>query len=336
MVGNLFVRAASDDDVEKPQPENVNWLPRSRLRAGGRGDFLLTALMVATLSVLAAAAGFAAWSRHGGEEASTTIVSEKAPERATVARAPAVPAASSPTPVRNVSAIAAAPAALPSDVRAPAPAPTALPAPAALPATAAPAATIRIDSSGAPVNPTVRSTQIARMEPPAEIVPPSDSPQTPVAPAPLPRFSAGNFEAPAPLAGVSDWAPPAAPSAPARSGPPARSDLTRAAPPPERAPLASSPAPAPQRTAALTPPPAAGAKVSVYLDAYPDQKAAAAALSQKSGAYGKAIGSGGKLTYTRRKGDSWRLRVSNLEQSAAVAMCVRLKSAGAPCSIGPN
>jgi hypothetical protein len=76
--------------------------------------------------------------------------------------------------------------------------------------------------------------------------------------------------------------------------------------------------------------------VSVYLDAYPDQKAAAAALSQKSGAYGRAIGSAGKLTYTRRNGDSWRLRVGNLDQSTAEAMCVRLRSAGAPCSIGPN
>jgi hypothetical protein len=140
-----------------------------------------------------------------------------------------------------------------------------------------------------------------------------------------------------PLAGVEEWAPPAAaPAAPARSEPSAPRDLTRAAPPPERTPAILNPPAAPQRTAALTPPPAPGAKVSVYLDEYPDQKAAAAALSQKSGAYGKAIGSGGKLTYTRRNGDSWRLRVSNLDQAAAEAMCVRLRSAGAPCSVGPN
>ncbi len=75
--------------------------------------------------------------------------------------------------------------------------------------------------------------------------------------------------------------------------------------------------------------------MAVYLDEYPDQKAAAAALPQKSGAYGKIIGSAGKLTYTRRNGD-WRLRVSNLDQATAEALCAKLRGAGAPCSVGPN
>lgn len=334
MKGNLLGRQTSGEKAEMPQSESVQWLPRSRLRSGGRGDFMLTMLMVATVSVLAVAAGFAAWSRHegsgsqGGELASSSTMPDKGPDRASAARAPAVPTTSPPAPVRNASAIPIGPAAPPSDVRAPAPSPAAV--------AAAPAATVRIDSSGAPINPPLPPTQTARTEPPVDIAPAPASPPPPVAPAPVPRFSAGSFEAPPQLAGVSDWAPPApSAAAPVRSEPAAPRDLTRAALTPERA-APSSPAPAPQRTAALTPPPAPGARVSVYLDEYPDQKAAAAALSQKSGAYGRAIGPGGKLTYTRRNGDSWRLRVSNLDQAAAEAMCVRLRSAGAPCSIGPN
>ncbi|MBX9759500.1 MAG: SPOR domain-containing protein [Beijerinckiaceae bacterium] len=48
------------------------------------------------------------------------------------------------------------------------------------------------------------------------------------------------------------------------------------------------------------------------------------------------MGSAGKLTYSRRGGDAWRLRVTNLDQATAEAVCAKLKGAGAPCTVGPN
>lgn len=333
MVGNLSGRKLLDDDLGKTQSEAVNWLPRSRLRSGGRGDFLMNALTVATVCVLAAAAGFAAWSRHGDDSAPAASAASRPPERLTVARAPAAPTA----PVAPTPAVAPAPAVAP--VRNVVTAPSASPLPpASIVAGAESTGAPRASASAPPVS----------IEPRVETVPPSEAPPRPVAPAPLTNFSAGSFESLPPLAGVADWAPPppaptpspaAPPASPSRPDPTPPRDLSGAARSQQAPPAANQPtpvAPTPQRAAALTPPPAAGAKVSIYLDEYPDQKSAAAALSQKSSAYGRAIGSGGKLTYTRRNGDAWRLRVGNLDRSAAEAMCARLKSAGAPCSIGPN
>ncbi len=120
----LFGRAASGDESAPAAPDNVDWLPRARLRSGGRGDRLLTGLIVVTASVLAAAAGFAAWSRHGDfafqQSAATSATSAPARQAA----APPAPRrrAPIPAPVRNVSAApsaapAAAPSAVPSEPR---------------------------------------------------------------------------------------------------------------------------------------------------------------------------------------------------------------------------
>jgi hypothetical protein len=76
--------------------------------------------------------------------------------------------------------------------------------------------------------------------------------------------------------------------------------------------------------------------VAIYLDEFEDQKAAAAGLNQKQGAYAPLIGSAGRLTYSRRLGNTWRLRVTNLDQTTAEALCAKLKGAGAPCAVGPN
>ena len=51
-------------DESAPPADRVAWLPRARLRSGGRGDRALTVLTVLTAAVLAAAAGVAAYARH--------------------------------------------------------------------------------------------------------------------------------------------------------------------------------------------------------------------------------------------------------------------------------
>ena len=322
----------------------MDWLPRARLRSGGRGDKLLTGLIVVTASVLAAAAGFAAWSRHGdftGQQSAAT----SQPARVAAAPAAQTPAPTSPpapAPVRNVAAApsappAAAPSVTPSEPQGdPAASRVTMRAEPVQTTTAAPVTTIRTTPSGVPIEPT-RETVAAANPAPVEIsrppvrdvappIPPEAPPQPPiplasaprtVSPAPLTTFSAGTFDVLPAIGGDSPVG-----NAPPPSGVRAQTN--------ERA------APAPQRTAAATPPPAAtGGRVAVYMDGYPDQKAAAAALSQKSGAYSKYIGSAGRLTYTRR-GNDWRLRVSNLDQATAEAICARMQGSGAPCSVGPN
>jgi hypothetical protein len=194
------------------------------------------------------------------------------------------------------------------------------------PPTPAPVRIISPQVPGAPAQPDT-AARFVEPAPPLESVaapPPSERVTIRTTPdgAPIVPPSEG------PVVSTTNSSPPPEPSSPLS---------LMSAPPP--APVAVAPAqpsaPAPQRTAAL-PTPSEGEKVAVYLDEYPDQKAAAAGLSQKSGAYGKHIGSAGKLTYTRRNGNTWRLRVSNLDQTTAEALCGKLKDAGAPCSVGPN
>lgn len=340
----IFGRASSGDESAQAAPENVDWLPRARLRSGGRGDRLLTGLIVVTASVLAAAAGFAAWSRHGDFTAqqSAATSTPSAPARQAIAP-PAPPApASAPAPVRNVAAApsappVAAPSVVPGEPREDAAASrVTMRAEPVQTTTAAPVTTIRTTPSGVPIE-TTRATVAAAAPPPVEISPPpmrdAAPPIPPAAPAqaPIPLASAPRPASGAPLtnfsAGTFDVLPAIVGDSPVGNAPPPSGVRAQSN---ERA------APATQRTAAATPPPtSSGGRVAVYMDGYPDQKAAAAALSQKSGAYSKYIGSAGRLTYTRR-GNDWRLRVSNLDQATAEAICARMQGSGAPCSVGPN
>lgn len=346
-------RAAESAQAQTDQArsDNVNWLPRSRLRSGRGGDRLLTALTVATAAVLAAAAGVAAWSRQGDFASLQMFASDKATERAPAARAPAAPPPPGPV-VRSVTSSPAAPA--PADRPAASPARVA-PPPAeasAPPPSPAPVTTIRMTPEGAPVAPAPERTastppesRLPQASPPAPLareqviepvppIPPSNAPPLALpsaAPAPPPAAAAAPAPAPArspapfrPQDLGFDQTPPAeAPPAPARAASAAA----------DRGVVAATP---PQRAAPPPPPAAPGEKVAIYLDEFPDQKAAAAALGQKAAAYGKFIGSAGKLTYSRKLGNEWRLRVSNLDQDAAQALCAKLTGAGAPCAVGPN
>ena len=109
-----------------------------------------------------------------------------------------------------------------------------------------------------------------------------------------------------------------------------------AAPAPEPAKPAREARVAPEQPAAPPQPPvASGEKAAVYFDEYPDQKAAAAALKTAQAKFGPHVGAN-KITYTRRNGASWRLRVGNLEPAAAEAICAKVKAAGQTCAVGPN
>lgn len=326
-------RSADADESSRQLARDVDWLPRARLRSGGRGDRLLWALTVTTACVLAAAAGLAVWGRHGDLVDLRMFSASKAPERAPTDRPPASAAPAAPAQtVRTVTPSATPPQSStsqeavrrietsPAPVR---PQPVEEPPPREV-------TTIRTTPSGVPIDATTQR------EPVAEALPPIPLPSAPP-PAPQRSASAGSVEIsppPPPVRNPEPFRPQDLPGfnqAPGFDGsldsppPPAR-EVARSAPPERAAPSpASSPSPSP----------ATGGRVAVYLDEYPDQKAAAAALPQKSGAYGKIIGSAGKLTYTRRNGD-WRLRVSNLDRATAEALCAKLRGAGAPCSVGPN
>lgn len=242
-------------DLRKPPParpplgrdDGILWLPASRVRPTARGDRLVLSLCLATASVLAAAAGIAAFERRSDAPMQGLTVSSfpKGAERA-----------SAPPPVQ------------------PPPAPRALSAPAFEPAAAAVAEVV--------------------FAPPAATMEPQPIPPT----APLPEFPPG----------------------PAPSDPALRPAV---APRPEMRP--------PVREARLAP----GETAAVYLDAYPDQKAAAAALKTAQAKYGPYIGAN-RLTYTRRNGAGWRLRVGNLDPAAAEAICAKVKAAGQTCGVGPN
>ncbi|MFN3889313.1 MAG: hypothetical protein ACK4MV_02865 [Beijerinckiaceae bacterium] len=302
--------------------DDIHWLPRSRLRSGGRGDRLLAGLTILTAAVLASAAGVAAWSRHGDLVSPQIFTADKAPDRAPAARAPVAPPPPAPV-VRTVTPPRASPA--PPvverfEARAdPIPAPA---AESAAPAPAREAPTIRMTPEGEVL--AAAPQRLASAPEPSSPPPASAAPQEPSEPLP-----------PIPLSSAPPAAPPAPASLKAQDLPGFNPDVATDPPKPVRE-AARAERPAPQPAPAVSPPPASSdGKVAVYLDEYPDQKAAAAGLSQKSGAYGKYIGSAGKLTYTRRNGD-WRLRVSNLDRSTAEALCEKLKGAGAPCSVGPN
>ena len=345
---NVSGRPNGGDESDAPPVEGVAWLPRARLRSGARGDRLLTSLTILTACVLATAAGVAAYARHGDlvsfDLASLQIFSgeQKTPERAPLAVQPPPPT------VRTV-----APAPQPSLRGTTQPEP---PARAEVEAPRRSSERVMPDGSLAP--------------PPASLAPePAREPKRlaagpdPAPPAPRPPVTTPTaIERPEPVrppAPVFDPVPPipsstaSAPSVPPTAFAPSQQIAAPAPRPPETpAPAARAAAPqppaqprqpvvvassqpaAPAREAAAPAP--AGGKVAIYLDEFDDQKAAAAGLTQKQGKYAPLIGSAGKLTYSRRLGNAWRLRVSNLDQSTAEAVCAKLKGAGAPCAVGPN
>lgn len=326
--------------------DDVNWLPRARLRAGARRRNLLKTLIFMTVCLLVAAAGFAAWTSQG--EFAKFLSADKSSQRAPAPRAQPQPqpqppsvqtAAQTPAisqPVRSVTPGAAAPPRpVQADARPPA---ETRPAPeVSAPEAQRPVANLRLTADGQVLPADSTAASAAAPVPVIPLVPPPavDLPH------PIALGSAPPSAQIPPQASAPPSAPLALGSAAPRTPEPAFTldaprevDRQARAAPPRVEPPAS---PAPQRVAAapaFTPPP--GSKVAIYLDEYPDQKAAAAGLSQKAGAYGRHIGSAGKLTYSRRLGNEWRLRVGNLDQAEAQALCAKLSGAGAPCAIGPN
>lgn len=303
-------------ETARKQGDNVEWLPRARLRSGMRRDRLITGLTILIAAVLALAAGVAAWSRHDGA-ASVQVTSADQTDSAdkTVEQAPAVSASAPVVPEASPFAESEA-------------------APVVTAATPAPQ----------PAQPEVAEAS-RPSEAPSVFSPAPWSPLTPPAPQQAP-------DEPAPervVAAPAEPEPEPAPSSPSGAAtladapepvePPAAipGEMVTASDPPLPPPREVEPDLTPQRTAALAAPAApAGGKVAVYLDEFSDQKAAAAGLAQKAPAYSPLIGSAGKLTYSRRNSNVWRLRVSNLDQATAEALCGKFKGAGAPCSVGPN
>lgn len=170
---------------------------------------------------------------------------------------------------------------------------------------------------------------------------PSPSPASLLSPVPLAPVSLAPASlAPRPVVEAVDGALPVPSDVAAAPAPPEPEPLEAVAPPsavaaPAKAP-ASDPRVAPEKPApALRPPVAPGARVAVYLDQYPDQRSAAAALKTAQAKVGPYIGAN-RLTYTRRNGGAWRLRVGNLELAAAEAICARVRAAGQTCAVGPN
>ena len=170
---------------------------------------------------------------------------------------------------------------------------------------------------------------------------PSPSPASLLSPAPLaPASLAPASLAPRPVVEAVDGALPVPSDVAAAPAPPEPEPLEAVAPPSAVAAPAKPPASdarvAPDKPApALRPPVAPGARVAVYLDQYPDQRSAAAALKTAQAKVGPYIGAN-RLTYTRRNGGAWRLRVGNLDLAAAEAICARVRAAGQTCAVGPN
>lgn len=185
--------------------------------------------------------------------------------------------------------------------------------------------------------------------PPALIRAAPTSPAPPSPAAPSKEAGAGPAPASSTASSTASWpavpAPPVPALVPAASAPPAPALLEALAPPapvivaPEpassRSPASESPAPPDQPAPAPRPPVAPGARAAVYLDPYPDQKSAAAALRGAQAKFGPYIGAN-RLTYARRNGGAWRLRVGNLDTEAAEAICARVRAAGHACAVGPN
>ena len=166
---------------------------------------------------------------------------------------------------------------------------------------------------------------------------PSPSPASLLSPVPLAPASL----APRPTVEAVDGALPVPSDVAAAPAPPEPPPLEAVAPPsvvavPVKSSAGDAPRAPPEKPApAPRPPVAPGARAAVYLDQYPDQRSAAAALKGAQAKFGPSIGAN-RLTYARRAGGAWRLRVGHLDLAAAEAICARVKAAGHTCVVGPN
>lgn len=327
--------------------DGIAWLPRARLRAG-RGDRLIFGLLIGVVVSLALAAALAFHER--GQNFAGRQYQALATERQTAQRRAAAPLRS-PARVepandaaagRGVRAEPAPPAPLASPASpAHAAPPFALPSPAepppipgAPPSGATPVAVS--DSAPEPAwrdAPATTAATAPETAPVPRVVQPAPESTPPAEPAPAPVFAA---------APVPQVAPPEADPAPESADPEVARALADAPPPPRRpaklaAVEARAPDPAPNSAPAAAPVGGApaGGRAAVYLDTFPDQKAAAAGLQARAAKYAPLIG-GSRVTYSRRSANAWRLRVSNLDPPAAQAMCARIKAAGLECEVGPN
>jgi len=169
---------------------------------------------------------------------------------------------------------------------------------------------------------------------------PSPSPASLLSPFPLaPASLAPASLAPRPVIEAVDWALPDSSDVAAAPASPEPPPLEALAPPsavvaPSQSSAGDAPR-APPEKPAPRPAVAPGARVAVYLDQYPDQRSAAAALKTAQAKVGPYIGAN-RLTYTRRNNADWRLRVGNLAPAAAEAICAKVKAAGQTCAVGPN
>lgn len=285
--------------------EAVDWLPRARVRGKG-GDFLVVVLSSAVFIMLGLAAMIV---RFGPADPASALTAPKQNLGANLQPAPAAVkqteiVRSQNEIVRNIASVGSNPPASPAPV-------------SNLPASNLPASSL--PASAAPVLP-------------ADALAPGRVAREPaiVAAAPIAAQPPGVAFAPDP--------PPAAPKV--------VNDLERAAEPPTRAPPRKPEVEAKSAEAARTqiakaepPPPESalrkggeGATWSVYLDSFPDQRAAAAQINALQSKYSPHLG-GRRLTYTR-KGENWLMRASGLTQEAADQVCEKVRKAGSACSVG--
>lgn len=288
--------------ADKKSVESVAWLPRTRGRGKG-GDLLVVALSSAVFIMLGLAAMIVRFS-----PADQGAVAVAAPQqRATPKAAENAPSeivrsqneiARSQNEPRSVSAVGSNPppssaSRLPADALAPKPVAREPAIVAAAPITAQPPA-VAFEPNPPPLAPRVVDAFESAQQPSAQEPPTRALPRKPEI-APKPEIAA---------------------KPDARSLEPARTQVARAEPPAESSLRKGG----------------AGATWAVYLDRFPDQRAAAAQINALQGKYGPYLG-GKRLTYTR-SGDGWAVRASGLTEESAGQVCDKVRKAGSACSIG--
>ena len=292
----------TDRKQKTAKHEAVDWLPRARVRGKG-GDFLVIVLSSAVFIMLGLAAMVV---RFGPADPASALTAPKQNLGANLQPAPAAVkqteiVRSQNEIVRNIASVGSNPPA------SPAPA-SSLPA-SGLPASAAPVlpADALVPGRVAREPAIVAAAPIAAQPPGVAFAP--DRP--PAAP------SVVNDRAAEPPVRALPRKPEVEAKPEAKSAEPARTQIAKAEPPPPESALRKG---------------GEGATWSVYLDSFPDQRAAAAQINALQSKYSPHLG-GRRLTYTR-KGENWLMRASGLTQEAADQVCEKVRKAGSACSVG--